>query len=109
MEPEPSLGRRLQLQALLESITGLSTEEVHFQPPTGTLMTYPAVTYSRSRAVTTFADNLPFRRTQSYTVTVIHFDPDNGIKDKVAALPYCAFDRWYAADGLNHDVYTLFF
>ena len=28
---------------------------------------------------------------------------------KIAALPYCSFDRWYATDGLNHYVYTLFF
>lgn len=84
---------------------------MHFQPPTGMEMNFPAgvITYSRGRAETQFADNLPFHRAQSYTVTVIHPDPDNVIKDKIAALPYCAFDRWYAADGLNHDVYTLFF
>ena len=72
-------------------------------------MRYPAITYSRSRAKTNFADNLPYHRRQAYTVTVIHLDPDNAIKDYVAALPYCSFDRWYANDGLNHDVYTLFF
>jgi hypothetical protein len=43
-----------------------------------------------------------------YTVTVIHKDPDNDIRSKVAAMPYSAFDRWYASDGLNHDVYTIF-
>ena len=45
----------------------------------------------------------------AYTVMVIHDDPDNVIRDKIAALPYCSFDRWYANDGLNHDVYTLHF
>jgi hypothetical protein len=73
------------------------------------LMSYPAITYSRDRAETDFADNLPYRRRQSYSVTVIHPDPDNAIRDKIAALPYCSFDRAYANDGLNHDVYTLFF
>lgn len=109
MEPVLSLPRRLELQALLKTISGLSDDNVHFQPPDGTQMEYPAITYSRSREAKQFADNLPYRSAQGYTVTVIHPDPDNEIKDKVAALPYCAFDRWYATDGLNHDVYTLFF
>lgn len=50
-----------------------------------------------------------YRGSQAYTVTVIHKDPDNDIRSKIAALPYCSFDRWYANDGLNHDVYTLYF
>lgn len=103
------LPRRLQLQQYLEAASGLPEPQVHFQPPTGTEMVYPAITYSRDRAETDFADNLPYRRTQRYTVTVIHKDPDNDIRSKIAALPYCAFDRWYASDGLNHDVFTLFF
>lgn len=109
MEPVLSKIRRLKLQTLLETISGLPEAQVHFQPPSGMHMTWPVITYSRSRAAIQFADNLPYRSAQSYTVTVIHPDPDNEIKDKVAALPYCAYDRWYATDGLNHDVYTLFF
>jgi len=106
---EADLQNRLKLQTLLEQISGLLEKDVHFQPPTGTLMSYPAITYSRSRAEIEFADNLPYRSAMGYTVTVIHKDPDNEIRVKVAALPYCRFDRWYAADGLNHDVYTLFY
>lgn len=109
METELSLPRRLRLQTLLETTSGLAEADVHFQPPTGREMVYPAIVYARSRAETDFADNLPYRRAQSYTVTVIHKDPDNDIRDQIAALPYCKFDRWYATDGLNHDVYTLFF
>lgn len=109
MEPVQSLPRRMKLQKLLEDISGLPETQVHFQPPNGTEMTWPVIVYSRGRAETDFADNLPYRSAQSYSVTVIHPDPDNDIRDKVAALPYCAFDRWYATDGLNHDVYTLFF
>ena len=97
------------LQALLEESSGLSTLDVHFQPPTGTQMRFPCITYSRNREAKQFADNLPYRSAMGYTVTVIHKDPDNDIRSKIAALPYCSFDRWYAIDGLNHDVYTLFF
>lgn len=105
--------RRYQLQTILEDILKTdplgSADNVHFQPPTGMEMAYPAITYSRSRAVTEFADNVPYRRAQSYTVTVIHRNPDNKVCEKIAALPYCSYDRWYANDGLNHDVYNLFF
>lgn len=100
---------RLRLQTLLEQVSGLAEEDVHFQPPTGTEMRYPCIVYSRNREAKQFADNLPYRSAMGYTVTVIHKDPDNDIRSKVAALRYCGYDRWYAADGLNHDVYTLFF
>lgn len=106
---EADLQSRLKLQTVLEQASGLAEADVHFQPPTGTEMRFPCITYSRSREAKQFADNLPYRSAQGYTVTVIHKDPDNDIRVKVAALPYCAFDRWYATDGLNHDVYTLFF
>lgn len=112
MEPKTPLQKRLEVQEFLQQISGLPESKVHFQPPNGTKMDYTgdgAIVYSRDREVKQFADNLPYHVRQSYTVTVIHLDPDNEIKDKVAALPYCSFDRWYATDGLNHDVYTLFY
>lgn len=106
---EPDQESRLKLQTLLETTSGLPETKVHFQPPTGTEMRYPCITYSRNRAKTDHADNVKYRSHHGYTVTVIHKDPDNDIRTKIAALPYCSFDRWYATDGLNHDVYTLFF
>lgn len=109
MEPVLSKPQRLKLQTLLEETSGLEEPDVHFQPSTGTEMAYPAVVYVLDREATQFADNLPYRSASGYTVTVIHPDPDNAIKDKVAALPYCTFNRRYAEDGLNHDVYILYF
>lgn len=106
MAPEP---RRYRLQTLLEQVSGLPETQVHFQPPNGTQMVYPAVVYSVAREAKQFADNLPYRSAQGYTVTVIDTDPDTDIRNQIAALPYCSFDRWYATDGLNHYVYTLFF
>ena len=106
---EADLLNRLRLQARLENVTGLPESQVHFQPPNGTLLTYPCVIFSRNREAKRFADNLPYLSAMGYTVTVIHKDPDNDLRTKIAAMEYCGFDRWYAADGLNHDVYTLFF
>jgi hypothetical protein len=98
---------RLQLQSLLESILG--TRNVYFQPPPNVQMQYPCIVYSRDAADTKFAGNKPYNRIQRYQVTVIDRDPDSGIPDKIAVLPLCTFNRFFVAENLNHDVYTLFF
>lgn len=101
------MGLRLQLQSLLSEILG--SGHVYFQPPATVQMKYPAIVYSRDALDTEFAGNNPYRHTQRYQVTVIAEDPDNDIRDRVAALPMCTFLRFFAADNLNHDVFTLYF
>ena len=96
---------RQQLHDLLVTII----ENVYFQPPENVRMEYPCIVYSRDNRETKFADNTPYNSTKSYMVTVIDRDPDSDIPDKVAALPMSTFNRFYSADGLNHDVYQVFF
>jgi hypothetical protein len=98
---------RLELQALLENILG--TRHVYFQPPANVQMQYPCIVYQRDYANTQFADNGPYRYTKRYQVTVIDNNPDSDIPDKVASLPLCTFDRFFAADNLNHDIFNLYF
>lgn len=85
------------------------TDNVYFQPPSNVEMKYPCIVYQRSSIKTDFADNSPYNNTKRYQVTVIDPNPDGDITDKVAALPMCSFDRFFAFDGLNHDVFSLFF
>ena len=99
--------RRLELQALLESLLG--TDKVYFQPPASLVMVYPCIVYKRDRLNTIFADNAPYRSEKRYLVTVIDRDPDSLIPAKVAALPKSAMSRHYTADGLHHDAFTLYF
>jgi hypothetical protein len=42
-------------------------------------------------------------------VTVIDRNPDSDLRLKVAYLPTSRFSRFFVADNLNHDVFTLFF
>lgn len=98
---------RLKLQDLLKTILG--SDQVYFQPPTNVQMKFPCIVYKRDYAETAFAGNKPYRRTKRYMVTVIDSNPDSEIPDKIAELPTCAFNRFYTADNLNHDVFTLFF
>lgn len=99
--------KRLQLQSLLEALLG--SRNVYFQPPTNVEMQYPCIVYVRGSADTKFSDNIPYNRTKRYQVTVIDRNPDNETPDKLAALPLCAYDRFYTADNLNHDVFNLYF
>lgn len=101
------MGLRLELQALLEEILGSSN--VYFQPPANVQMQFPSITYKRDSAETLFAGNLPYRYTKRYAVTVIDRNPDSEIPDKIAALPMCTMSTSFAADGLNHTVFNLYF
>lgn len=101
------MGRRLDLQTLFENLLG--SRNVYFQPPANVQMKYPCIVYNRDNADTKFAGNKPYRNVKRYQVTVIDRDPDSAIPDKIAGLPMCSFNRFFTADNLNHDVFTLFF
>ena len=101
------MGRRLQLQALLESVLG--SRNVYFQPPATIQMQCPCIVYQREPEDKIFAGNNAYRTVKQYQVTVIDRNPDSDIPDKVSALPQTSHSRSYPADNLNHDVYNLFF
>lgn len=99
------MGRRLDLQTLLETFTA----QVYFQPPENAQMEYPAITYTRDFAKVSFADDIPYHRTKRWQLIVIDRSPDSELTDLVEELPMCSFNRFYVADKLNHTVYNLFF
>lgn len=102
-----ALRPRLELQALLTELLG--SDKVYFQPPPGVQMKYPCIVYKRDRVNTDFADDKPYKHKRRYQVTVIDPNPDSVINDKLVMLPLCTHNRFFTADNLNHDVYTLFF
>lgn len=99
------MAQRLQLQSLLEGVT----EHVYFQPPNNISMQYPCIVYARDGSATEHADNQMYTHIKRYQVTVIDRNPDSSLPDIVEGLDFCQFDRFFAADNLNHWVYTLFF
>lgn len=101
------MGQRLRLQSLLEEIIGEG--HVYFQPPANVQMQYPAIVYQRDDLDTEFANNGPYKFCQRYQVTVIDRDPDSDFPSLVAAIPMCIFSRFFVAENLNHDVYSLYF
>jgi hypothetical protein len=98
---------RLELHELLRTLLG--TGNVYFQPPPNVLMTYPCIVYNLDDIDTDFANDKPYNRHKRYSVTVIDRNPDSSLPDVIGNLPLCTFDRFYAADNLNHYVFRLFY
>ena len=96
---------RLQLHETLKGIV----DHVYFQPPNNIEIKFPCIRYERDSDLSEFAGNRPYVYVRRYQVTVIDRDPDSSIADQVEGLPLCRFDRFFAADNLNHFVFTLFF
>lgn len=101
------MGQRSDLHDILKELLG--SDEVYFQPPPTVSMAYPCIVYKRDYQDVKYADDGVYFKKKRYQVTVIDKDPDSIIPDKVSELPLCAFDRFYTADNLNHDVFKLFF
>src|SRR3954451_903964 len=100
-----TMAPRLELQSLLEEVT----DHVYFQPPANVQMKYPCIIYSRDGTSTDHANNGLYRHAKRYQITVVDRNPDTELADKVAALRYTSFYRSFAADDLNHSVFSLFF
>ena len=95
---------RAQLHELLESIC----PNVYFQPPANIVMQYPCIVYNRSAENVRYADNDRYDPYVQYEVTVIDRDPDSLIPGLVVELPLCRYERHFANDDLNHDVFNLY-
>lgn len=127
------MGKRLQLQTCLEellrSITdnlnfgdvnsiwidteipfgGYNKLNVYFQPPETVKLVYPCIVYQRTRALTKFADNIPYNYKVGYMLTVIDKNPDSIIPEVVSMLPMCKLETHYTKDNLNHDVFNIYY
>lgn len=99
------MSRRLELHEILCGILG--TRNVYYQPPESVKMKYPAIVYSREDIENTSADNLTYKQSYFYQVTVVDANPDSEIVHKVSKLPRCIHDRHFTSDNLNHDVFTI--
>jgi hypothetical protein len=100
---------RSSLQSLLESFFGEDEAHVYFQPPNNIDLQYPCIIYVRDGSDSKFADNVKYAHYKRYQVTVVDRDPDSELPDKVEELRLSEFDRYFAADNLNHHVFTLYF
>lgn len=101
------MDRRLNLQETLVNILG--SNNVYFQPPETTRLQYPCIIYERSDIDKKYADNRTYMSMVRYSITLITRSPESDLVKAILELPYCSYDRYYAADTLNHDVFTLYY
>lgn len=105
------MNKRLEFNRILQNAldpTG-NNKHVYFQPPQSTRLQYPAIVYRRSKIQNDHADDIIYRQKTRYEVTVIDENPDSEILERIFSLRYCEHDRHYAADNLNHDVFTIYY
>lgn len=101
------MDRRLKLQEILVNILG--SNNVYFQPPSNTKLSYPCIIYERSYIDSKYANNAKYNIRVRYSLTLIGRSPENAIVEELLKLPYCSYDRSYTADALNHDTFTLYY
>lgn len=98
---------RLELDSILRDIIGSSN--VYYEPPSTIRMQYPCIVYDRGRIDLSHANDKPYLLNKRYNITVIYYDPDDDLPDKIAVLPMCFHDRHFTNDNLQHDVFTLYY
>lgn len=101
------MGKRLDLQTLLEGLLG--SRNVYYDPPESLKMQYDAIRYSRSKIENTFANNAVYKQDDRYEVIAIYKDPDSELPRKISQLPRCTSEGHYVVDNLHHDRFTLYY
>lgn len=102
------MASRLELHE--ELCTLLGSRNAYFQPPANVRMNYRAIRYRLSDIDKLSANNKAYRLVNCYEVTYIDKDPDSDMPKKILErFPMCKFDRWYAADDLNHWVFIIYY
>lgn len=98
---------RLTLQEELETLLGSSN--VYFQPPSSVRMSYPAIVYELSNIDNRYADNLVYKQSTAYQITVIDANPDSEIPYLVSRFPTSRFVRTFRVDNLNHWLFNIYY
>lgn len=101
------MASRLDLHKKLIEILG--SNNVYYQPPESLKIQYPCIIYSLTGIDNTYADDDVYLQKRQYEITVVDFDPDNELIDKMSKFPYTSYTRHYNSDGLNHDVFRTYF
>ena len=97
---------RLKLHNILLKIMG--NRNVYFQAPGKEQMNYPAIVYKRDDIKNTFACDEVYKQDHVFKITLMVYDPDSELINKISKLPKTKFVTHYSADGLNHYVFTIY-
>jgi hypothetical protein len=102
------MGSRVELQTLLSTLDN-RIKKVYYQPPDKHKIQYPCIIYKFIGENNKYANNKKYMKHNLYEVTVIDQMPDSPAVLKMGELPMCVRGVPYVSDGLNHDVFRLYF
>lgn len=100
------MDRRPQLHQVLKGLFTSNPHVYHQRPSNGKLL-YPCIVYKLSGYPEDYADDRRYFEHREYELTVIDPDPDSELREKVAQLQWCKFNRFFVSDNLNHYVFSL--
>lgn len=97
---------RMEVHEYLKELSGYG-EHVYFNPPETVKMNYPCIVYNVANLGSRHADNVPYFRYDTYTVTHIYPRISQAdLNNKLAETSGFTFDRHYYTGNLYHDVFT---
>ena len=93
-----------------ELIDLFSPNKVYYEPPETASMVYPCIVYYKDYIKTEKANDFNYIKLNRYQLTVIDRNADNPvIREILDRFRSSSYDRHYIADGLHHDVITLYY
>ena len=101
------MSNRADLNDLFEKILG--STNVYFQPPSTIKLKYPCILYSLDNIDVQYGDNRAYQKANRYQVTLMDKNPDSPYRERIMDIPMCTYQRHFASDNLNHDVFNLYF
>ena len=100
-----SSASRLALHNILINIC----PNVYFQPPQNLRLVYPCIIYERERIDNRDASNAVYNQNTNYQVTVVDQNPDSTIVNEISKLVNSRHVRNFRTEGLNHDVFKIYY
>ncbi len=89
----------------------LGSTNCYFNPPSNIVMQYPCIVYGYDGVDSEHADNKRYVKSRRYTITVIDYDPDSAIPDRLldSDFEHLKLNDSYTSDGLYHFLFTLYY
>lgn len=99
-----------ELRKILSDTYGDRCVNIYFQPPSGSMLKYPCITYYRNNTGDEKADNRRYITHTRYTINWIGETPSGPLIEKILdSFKFCTHDNTYVMNGLNHDVFTIYY
>lgn len=93
-----------------ELVTLLGSNNVYYQPPETIKINYPCIVYERHDIHNTHADNDAYIDPIKYRVTIIDSKADSPLINKMIHFGHnVRFVRHFATQGLNHDIFDIYY